>query len=64
MEHKYVTCDVCGQRLNYDKGAYCFRPRMKFIRMFTLHIAEDDIDICSDCWIKLKQFVKQGDNKC
>lgn len=63
MQHKYTTCDMCGKKLNYNDGAYFVRPKFSYIYRCGFGLGHNDLDICSNCWDKIKTYIK-GNNKC
>lgn len=63
MKHKYKTCDICGKKLNYVDGAYLIHPKFSYIYKFGFGLGCNDLDICNNCWDKIKTYIK-GDSKC
>jgi hypothetical protein len=67
---EYRTCDICGKKLSNDieEVSYRIEPRNK-IRMKVWGYILDDpydsfwthgLDICTDCWEDMKEWIKEN----
>lgn len=53
---KYIKCDVCGKKIDNYPGVLNYKGGFRlFINGFLHH---DTLDICDDCFAKLRQIKK------
>lgn len=57
LKHDYVTCDVCGAKLNCLD--YLVVPKLQSIRYFGLSTAFSEVDICKNCWREFVSYIRE-----